>query len=374
MVLRSYCKGLRVGRELVAEAYDTWSCGDAGRKNRWRVWREHGGPDGLVTEIADEIAGRSLSFSPVHRYPRHEPTNGKLRIICVESVKQQVCDYLAVLCLRPLLDAKIGYYQCGSTDGKGCVFVRDALRRWAHEATRRTVYYVKSDVRRCYPSISHELVMGILRRYVRSPDVLYLCEALLGTYGDGLDIGSYFSLKMSQLVLSFAYHKAEGMRKVRRGRGMALVAHQIWNMDDCLFMGYDKRGLKSAVRRLEAYMRDSLGLTLKPWQVCRVSEDEPIDMCGFRVTPTRVTLRKRLFISAFRAHRRYERCRTQRMAARCCAYWGWYLHSDSEAHRHRRGIDRISGSARRLGSRTSREATVVRGHKRHRDQARHGVA
>ena len=59
--------------------------------------------------------------------------------------------------------------------------------------------------------------MCILRRYIRNQDVLYVCETLLATYGDGLEIGSYFSLRMAQLVLSFGFHAVEGMHKTRRG-------------------------------------------------------------------------------------------------------------------------------------------------------------
>lgn len=80
-------------------------------------------------------------------------------------------------------------------------------------------YHVHLDVRKCYPSIKPEVVSRILRRYVRSPDALYLCEALLATYGGGLEIGSYFSLRMAQLVLSFGYHSVEGWARSGAGAG-----------------------------------------------------------------------------------------------------------------------------------------------------------
>lgn len=348
--MRSYCKGLRIGRAEVLSAYRMWESKQAGKKNSWRVVREYGGADALVDEIASEIAARSLSFPPVARRERHEPTNGKLRVICVESCKQQVCDYLAVECMAPLLDARIGYYQVGSVDGKGQVFAMAALRRWAHGGG----YFVKSDVVKCYPSIKPDLVMRVLRRYVRSPDVLYLCGALLATYGDGLDIGSYFSLKMSQLVLSFAYHHVEGLAKVRRGRSVSLVEHQLWNMDDMVLMSHDKRDLKRAVRSMEAYMTGELGLAIKPWKVCDLDAGEGIDMCGYVVRRDRVTVRKRLFIRGSRAFRRFDRRRTPRMARRCCSYWGWIKHSDSERFRQRRGIDREQAIARRIVSQSDR--------------------
>lgn len=93
--MKSYCKGLALDRESVERAYARWRSGESGSKNEHRVYEEYGTPGALVEEIAFEIASRTLTFRPIRRYPKRESTNGKLRIIGVESVKQQVCDYLA---------------------------------------------------------------------------------------------------------------------------------------------------------------------------------------------------------------------------------------------------------------------------------------
>ena len=340
--MKTYCKNLVITEQMVDRAIGEWLSGTAGKKNGWRIDAEHHGRDALVKNITSEIRGRCLHFKPIMRHERREPTNGKLRIICVESVKQQVCDYLAVDCLEKLLHAKIGYYQVGASRGKGGIFAKDAIRKWVHQGG----YFIKSDIHKCYPSIKHDLVMRLLKKYVRSGDVLYLAESLLKTHGDGLDIGSYFSLKMSCLVISEAYHYIEGLTKERRGAQKSLIEHQIWNMDDCLFVSHDKRDLKMAVRRLEKYMHDELGLTLKPWKVSMISESEPIDMCGFRIFPDKVKLRRRLFIAGTRSFARFERSRTVRRARRCCSYWGYFKHSNMEDVRKARGIDRTQAKAR----------------------------
>ena len=197
--LKSYCKGLRIDGTLVCRAYESWLDAPAGKKNAWRVADEHGSADALIAEIEREIASRALALRPIKRYRHREPTNGKMRIIGVESVKQQVCDYVAIEALGELLRAKVGFWQVSSVKGKGQLMAANAVGRWVQEGG----YFVHLDVRKCYPSIKADVVMRTLRRYVRSPDVLYLCETLLSTYGGGLEIGSYFSLRMAQLVLSF---------------------------------------------------------------------------------------------------------------------------------------------------------------------------
>lgn len=344
--MKTYCKHLVIDRSFVEAAYREWSRAEAGHKNLYRVTEEHGSVENLIDEITSEIQNRTLDFRPIRRYERVEPTSGKVRVIGIESVKQQVVDYVAVECLKPLLAAKIGFYQVASVKGKGQLFAAKTIRKWARDGG----YWVHLDVRKCYPSISHGVVMGILRRYVRSPDVLYVASRLLATYGSGLDIGSYFSLRMAQLVLSQAYHHVEGLGKVRRGKRRSLITRQLWYMDDCLLMSRDKRDLKMAIRALERFMDSELGLTIKPWKICKVGDDEPIDMAGFVTRPGRTTIRASIFLRARKAFRRFARHPSLTLARRVCSYWGWVTHADSRRFIARAHLVEVQRSARALVS------------------------
>lgn len=351
MVLKSYCKGLVITRGDIAAAYEKWRRALAGHKNAWRVEAEHGSADALIDELAREISQRSLTLRPIHRYERVEPTNGKRRIIGVESVKQQVLDYAVIGALEPFLSAKIGYWQVAGVPGKGQASCRRALRKWVREGG----YHVKVDVKQCYPSISHEVVRKIMHKYVRSADILYCVDAILATYDmGGLEIGSYFSLQVANLVLSFAYHHIDGLCKERRGKSVRLISHQIWHMDDGLILGRDKRNLRMAVRSLVRYMRDELGLTIKPWKIARTGEEEPLDLGGFVVRPSRTTMRAGTFIRAKRAFRRFARHHSLRLARRICSYWGLLKHTDSDGFIARNNIYKLLRLARAIVSRAGK--------------------
>ncbi len=328
--MKTYLRHYDITPHDVMRAYMAWREGESGGKNAHRVIEEYGSAAALIYEIYDEIRGRRLAFRPIHRYNRIEPTNGKLRRIGVESIKQQVCDYLVVTLLEPLLSARAGYYQVASAKGKGEKLCRRALRRWVRDGG----YHVKMDVRQCYPSTSHDTVRRIYRRYVGSADVLYVIDSLLATFDEGgLEIGSYFSLRTMQLVLSFGYHHIEGLRKVRRGKSVSLVSHQLWYMDDVLLVSRDKRNLKMAARSLSKYMREEFGLCFKPWKVAKVSKHEPLDIGGwvvreYRHMPDRYrcTIRAGSFLRATRAFRRFARCPSPANARRCTSYWGSFKH------------------------------------------------
>lgn len=361
---KTYLRRYEITLNDVLNAYIAWSQGESGKKNQNRVIEEYGSVNALVFEIYTEIKGRTLSFRPIHRYSRREPTNGKVRVIGVESVKQQVCDYLVVTLLEPLYKAKVGFYQVASVSGKGQRLCRGALRRWVRDAR----YHAKLDVKQCYPSTSHRVVMAMYRRLVGSDDVLYVIGCLLATYtGGGLEIGSYFSLKTMQLVLSYGYHHIEGLHKTRRGRSVPLVTHQIWHMDDVLLVGTDKRNLKMAVRSLERYLWREWGLRLKPWKVAKTSIREPLDLGGWvvrqyrrRSDRYRATIRSGTFLRAMRAFRRFRRCPSPRHAKRCSSYWGWIRHSDSDTLISKRHLGATFAHARSVTSRADRlEATYA---------------
>lgn len=352
--VKRYCKGLVVDEGVVRDAYEEWLSHGSGKRNSWRVPKDYGSPDALVSEIAREVRERSLSFVPIRRHEAIEPTNGKIRLIGVESVKQQVVDYVVVMCCEDMLRAKVGYWQVAGVPGKGCLFAANAVRRWVSDGSSR--YFAKSDITKCYPSTNAGMVRDIVARYVASPDVLYCLDSVLSTYdGGGLEIGSYLSSRLMGLVLSFAYHHVESLSKTRRGRSVPLVTHQVWQMDDMVLFSRSKSDLARAMRSLERFMGEELGLSMKPWKVCRVGDDEPVDICGFRIRTSHVELRDGTFLRARRAFARFDRRLDVESARRVTSYYGLLSHSDARGLMRRLHMDRTAARARRLISEESRK-------------------
>ena len=328
--MKSYCKNFVFTWAHIEEAFHLWRKAQAGKKNYHRVLSEYGSEEKLIEEVFNEIAGKNLQFKPIHYYWHRDPINQKLRNIGVQSIKQQLVDYVVVLALQEFLDARIGYYQVASMPGKGQLFASRTAQKWIREGG----YWVHMDVKQYYPSVNHDVVRSIIGKYVRSSEVRYVVDTLLGTYGRGLMIGSYFSLKMAQLVLSFAYHHLEGR-----------VAHQLHYLDDVLLMDPSKERLKAAAQELERFLRDELELTVKPWKLCKVGDDEPIDIAGYVVRPTKTTLRSSIFLRARRSFKRFEQSPTEENARSVCAYWGWVKNTHSMHFQQSNRIPQLVGEA-----------------------------
>ena len=339
---------------FVRRAIDHYLKGKRSRRDVTRFLETHPDLDRLAERIADEIREGRYRDTRITYFNRIEPISGKHRVIGRESIRHQIYDYVCGTALMPLFRAKVGSWQTASIPGRGIADARRAIKRWTRE--RSSKWFVKLDVRKCYPSISREVLKRLLSRDVGDRRLLDLTFHLIDQYAgdDGLNIGSYLSQWLANYYLSYAYHFCErhlSKERVNRRTGETttrrLVTHMLFYMDDILLVGRSKRDLTIAVKRIRAYLHDTLRLEIHPtWNIKHVGV-EPIDMVGFTFYPDHTGVRAGIFLRARRSFRRYARNPTSlRLAYRCASYYGWLKNSDSIQYRRRNNVDQIVRRAR----------------------------
>lgn len=343
--MKSYCKGLRITHELVMEAYEEWLKSESGHKNAWRIEKEYGDIIPLVEELVYEIERRNLHFKPITYHDELE-RNGKVRHIGQESVKQQIADYIILVALKDFINAKVGFYQVSSVKGKGPLFAAKTVQKWVRKDCN--MCYVHGDIRKCYESIPIDIVMGVLEIYVKSLDILYLAKIILSTYDHGLGIGSALSLKLSQVVLSFAYHYIENRSfNTRRNKKIRVILHQIWYADDFYIFARNPRGLFRIMQSLIKWFRRNLQLEVKPWKICWV-KCEPVDIAGYVVREDSITIRAKIYKRIRRAYLNYNEQPTLKKAKTVCSYWGYLKNTSSRKAITKNNYYEIFNRARRM--------------------------
>ena len=133
-----------------------------------------------------------------------------------------------------------------------------------------------------------------------------------------------------------------------------MVVHQVWQADDMVLFSRSKRDARVAMRSLERYLSEHLGLQLKPWKVCLIGEDEPVDICGAVIRPSHTEVRSGTFLRGRRAIRAYDRRPTIEGARRVCSYHGIFSSADCEGFMRREGAHAIAKRAARDVSRHDR--------------------
>lgn len=275
--MKTYCKHSRITEPaFVRDCIERFLKGKRSRRDVNEFLSRQSDLDSLSRQIADEIGRGEYRFAPIRYFRRVEPISGKIRIIGRESIRHQIYDYVCGTALMPLFRAKVGRWQTASIPGRGIADARRAIKRWVREPSSKV--FVKLDVRKCYPSISREVLKRLLSRDVGDRRLLDLTFHLIDQYAgdDGLNIGSYLSQWLANYYLSYAYHYCErhlSKERVNRRTGETttrrLVTHMLFYMDDILLVGRSKRDLTIAVKRIRAYLHDTLRLEIHPTWKCQ---------------------------------------------------------------------------------------------------------
>lgn len=161
---------------------------------------------GLIRTVAEslryEIQNRELKVEPIQYGWRRDGINGKFREIGVESVKQLILDEIASEGLDELWRRKLGYHQYASIKGKGQLGGKRAIEHQIRKKYAQSRYAWKGDVRKCYPSVDTRKLKRMLEHDVKNEVLLYLVFFLIGTYKQGLNIGSGLSQFLCNYYLS----------------------------------------------------------------------------------------------------------------------------------------------------------------------------
>ena len=302
----------------------------------------------IAKEAARRIANRDLELKPVRIKKRMDHSTGKIRPIGREEPMQQIFDTIAVYASAEIWRRRIVLHQVSSIKGRGPLYGVKIIQHWIMEDNRAARYakahglpyvsqckhHTKNDIQQCFPSARVEVFMALFRKDCANQDLLWLWETLLCSHRvegyQGFMIGSLVSQWAMQYMLSFAYRYAMEQATVRRGKRIKTVSHAMFFMDDFLFLGSNRKNIKSVIRKIAKFAKEKMGLTMKDnWHIKEL-EKEPIDMMGYVAHRNgKITIRARNFLRGRRLVLTYyrEHALTLQQARRLSAYKGFFKHT-----------------------------------------------
>ena len=318
-----------------------------------RLFKRYPDLDVLAKEIQADIRNRDLPFLPIKEKIIWDAGSCKERKIGIQDIRNQIYDYIAVRGMAEIIPRK-GLYQCASIKTRGQLYGLRAIQKWLRADPKGTKYVLKCDIRKFYPSVSHEKLLGFLNKRIKNDDLLWLIEEILKSFGpQGLSIGSYLSQTMANLYLSDLYHFIEedcAIYKTRRGvtRRYKLCTHTLFYMDDILCFGANKTNMKKlAVLIGEKLTEMGLELKAEP-QVYPMDDDAVVDMLGFKIYRSRTAIRKRNWKRIRRSLIRYDRMpKNEIHAKKIASYWGFIKHTNSCVIRHDYKAHKLFNRARK---------------------------
>lgn len=185
-----------------------------------------------------------------------------------------------------------------------------------------TVYCLKIDIKKYYPSIDHEILKQIIQRKIKCKRTLSLLNEIIDS-AEGVPIGNYLSQYFANLYLAYFDHWVKEELKVK---------HYFRYADDMVFMHEDKAYLHGLLVQVNDYLSVELNLKLKEnYQVFPI-EKRGLDFVGFVFYHEHTQIRKTIKKNFKKRLARINKLdlETKEYKQLICGWLGWAKYSNSK--------------------------------------------
>ena len=212
-------------------------------------------------------------------YKHFRISDPKPRDIHKATVRDRVLHHAIYRILYPFFDRTFiaDSFSCRIEKGTHKAFNR--FRAFAYRVSKnhtRTCWVLKCDIRKFFASIDHEILLGILARYIPDKDILWLLERVIRSFETsprrGLPLGNLTSQLFCNIYMNefdqFAKHtlKAE---------------HYIRYADDFVFLSEDRQWFQSLIPHIKQFLRERLRLEFHPDKVYIKTFASGVDFLGW---------------------------------------------------------------------------------------------
>lgn len=274
------------------------------KKKDVRVWNSN--LDENLRLLQQELLTRTYNLSEYFVFKIYEP---KERIISKLPFKDRVVQWAIILVIGDILKESFISQTYSCLRGRGVHKCLKDIKKHLKDR-RRTKYVLKMDIKKFYPSLSHDLLKGFLRRKFKDSDLLWLLDLIIDSTPHGCVLGNFTSQWFGNVYLNEFSHYLKEIKKIRY---LAIYC------DDIVIFHESKEYLYYLKNEIEDYLDKKLRLQLSNKQVFPISK-RPLDSLGYVIDQDKVKIRK--YIKENFRRNRYK-------LTSIASYLGWTSHANA---------------------------------------------
>ncbi len=293
------------------------------RKNksiRWGIKKHDRNRSKENEELSEKLRDLVYQTSEYSTFTIYEP---KERLIFRLPYYPDRITHHAIMNIMEPIWTKIFIDQTySSIKNRGIHKVERDLYKVLQKHKEETKYCLKMDVRKFYPSITHDILYDILKKKIKDEKLLTLLKEIIYS-AEGVPIGNYLSQFFANLYLTYFDHWVKEELKCK---------YYFRYADDIVILGDDKDRLRNVLLAIKIYLTQVLNLQLKPnYQIYPV-ESRGIDFVGYKFYHTHVLLRKDIKKRMFKLIKSYKKgyIPKSELDIRMRSYFGWMKHCNSK--------------------------------------------
>ncbi len=297
--------------------YLAYSKARKGKSKSYGVVRFEKELDNHLLSIQRELLEQTYRTSEYDIFMIHDP---KERTIYRLPFRDRIVHHAVMNILEEIWTPVFISHTYSCIKGKG---IHGALIHLKHDLKNRdsTLYCLKMDIKKFYPSIDHEVLKYIIRKRIKDKKLLSLLDEIIDS-APGIPIGNYLSQFFANLYLSYFDHWLKEEKKVQYYYRYA---------DDMVLLSESKDSLHLLRKDIELYLKYRLRLNLKGnYQVFPVS-DRGIDFVGYIFYHSHILMRKSIKKNFCRKTAKINHCNiTAKHYRIAISPWiGWSKHCNS---------------------------------------------
>lgn len=246
-----------------------------------------------IFELYREIRHKTYKHRSYEGFYIYDP---KRRHIHKASVRDRVLHHAVFKVLNPIFEPTFIPTSFSCRIGKGTHKGVATLERMIRKASRnytRPCYALKCDVRKFFDSVDRNILISILDRKIKDPEMMRLLREIVGSYSSGQsDLFSYRGLPIGNLTSQiFAnVYMNEFDQFVKRE---LKAAYYVRYTDDFVVLSHDESELEPMLGKMENFLKESLKLSLHPEKVIIRKPHQGVDFLGYVIFPHHILLRAR---------------------------------------------------------------------------------
>lgn len=283
-----------------------------------------------VIQLQNELIWQTYRPDRYRHFYVFEP---KRRKISAPSFRDRVLQRAVYNIIEPIVDKRFidDSYACRKNKGTHTGVARAQSYIQQVEQQHGQAYALKADVSRYFSNINHATLKSLLRHHIGCETTLSLLDYIIDASpcdgdGRGVPLGNLLSQIFANIYLHeldrYAKHTLKAVRYMRY-------------MDDFIIIHHDKEYLHLALRKIELFLEQTLGLTLnRKTQVFPVSKQNgrSLDYLGYHIYSHTKKLRKssvKRIKTKIRKHAK-GKITDEDMAKSCASWLGHAKHADSD--------------------------------------------
>ncbi|MCX6739397.1 MAG: reverse transcriptase/maturase family protein [Candidatus Parcubacteria bacterium] len=239
-----------------------------------------------LTALHRELSDGSYCHGEYHAFNICDP---KPRNIHKATVRDRIVHRALYRKLYPFFDKTFisDSYSCRvgkGTHKAGKRFI--SFARKVGKNNTKTVWVLKCDIRKFFASIDHEVLKGILRKYISDEKILGLLDVVIESFstteGKGLPLGNLTSQLFANVHMNefdqFAKHKLKAKYYVRYA-------------DDFVFLSVERACLEKQIPLIGDFLSRELKIELHPQKLFLKTLVSGVDFLGWVHFPDHCVLR-----------------------------------------------------------------------------------